>query len=99
MSNPIIDEDGNKFWYANGKLHRIGEPAVEYADGIKVWYVNGFRHRLDGPAVEYRSGHKEWWVNDKYLSSPLGLLKHGANLEDIAEYFTPREIAQIKLDK
>ena len=99
MSNPRIDKDGNKRWYANGELHRLDGPAYEGYNGIKTWYVNGKPHRLDGPACEWASGNKEWFVNGKYLSGPLDLLKHGAKLEDLAEYLTPREIAQIKLDK
>ena len=120
MPNPQIDKDGNKFWYVNGKPHRIDGPAVENAngnktwyihgklhriddgpafeqrDGYKAWYVNGERHRLDGPAVEYANGDKDWWVNDVILDSPLDLLEHGARLEDIAEYLTPREIAKCR---
>jgi len=122
MSNPEIDEDGNKFWCVNGKPHRIDGPAVEFANGNKYWYANGNLHRLDGPAVEGRYGTKEWWVNGerhrldgpaieytsetkrwyvngKELSGPLYLLKHGAKIEDIAEYLTPREIALCRIQK
>ena len=123
MSNPQIDEYGDKqwrndkgllhridgpacefangtnYWYVNGKQHHLDGPAMEWSDGEKRWYVNGKRHRLDGPAVEYVDGDKSWYVDDKQLSGPLELLEHGAKLEDIAEYLTPREIAKIKLDK
>jgi len=37
----IKDEDGNKRWYKEGKLHRLDGPAVEYANGTKRWYKNG----------------------------------------------------------
>ena len=36
----IVDKNGNKWWYLNGKLHRENGPAIEYADGTKVWYLN-----------------------------------------------------------
>ena len=96
MRNPVIDEDGDEYWYANGEYHRLDGPAVEYTNGYKSWYVNGERHRLDGPAIEFASGTKFWFVGDEKLSGPLDLLKHGAKLEDIAEYLTPREIAQCR---
>ena len=94
MSNLQIDKHGHKYWYANGKRHRLDGPALEYADGTKFWFVNDKIHRLDGPAVEYANGTKEWWANDKYLSGPLDLLKHGANWKDLVEWLTPREIAK-----
>jgi hypothetical protein len=39
----IVQDDGDKEWYLNGKLHREDGPAVEYSSGTKVWYLNGFR--------------------------------------------------------
>ena len=36
-----VDDNGNKFWYTNGKRHREDGPAIEYADGTKYWYING----------------------------------------------------------
>ncbi len=36
-----VDDDGNKYWLFNNKLHREDGPAVEYADGTKQWYLNG----------------------------------------------------------
>ena len=84
---------GDKYWCVDGKRHRLDGPAIEYTNGYKAWYFNGELHRLDGPAVEYTDGHKEWWVNDVFLDNPLDILKHGAKLENIAEYLTPREIA------
>lgn len=32
---------GNKWWFLNGKLHRIDGPAIEYKNGDKLWYLNG----------------------------------------------------------
>jgi len=58
-----VDDDGNKYWLLNNKLHREDGPAVEYSDGTKRWYLNGERHRTDGPAIEYADGSKEWYLN------------------------------------
>ena len=66
-----VDAEGNKFWrLPNGKLYRIGGPAVENANGDKLWYVNDKLHREDGPAVEYANGDKEWYVNGKRYDTP-----------------------------
>jgi len=56
---------GNKEWHLNGKFHREGGPAIEYANGDKEWWRMGKCHRLDGPAVEHSDGGKEWWLNGK----------------------------------
>ena len=63
MTNPIIDEYGNKWWYKNGQLHRDDGPAYEGISGAKDWYYNGKTHREDGPAVEMKNGIKRWYVN------------------------------------
>ena len=36
-----VTQEGTKFWYLNGELHREDGPAVEYEDGTKKWYLNG----------------------------------------------------------
>jgi len=59
------DEYGNKYWYLNGKLHRVDGPAIELADGDKYWYLNDKRHREDGPAIERANGDKFWYLNGK----------------------------------
>ncbi len=33
--------NGDKVWYQNDKLHRLGGPAIEYASGYKAWYIEG----------------------------------------------------------
>ena len=67
QSTMTVDKFGTKVWrLPNGKLHRIGGPAVENADGDRWWYVNGKLHRVDGPAAEWANGTKSWWVNDQY---------------------------------
>ena len=59
----LINKNGDKHWYLNGKLHREGGPAVEYIDGTKCWYLNGKLHREDGPAIEYANGGEEWYIH------------------------------------
>ena len=56
--------NGDKFWYLNGKQHRVDGPAIEYDDGYKAWYLNGKYHRVDGPAIELVDGSKDWYLND-----------------------------------
>ena len=63
-----VNDNGDKEWYQNNKLHRTDGPAIEYADGDKSWYVDGKPHRVDGPAVEWASGRKEWWLDGKFLT-------------------------------
>ena len=36
-----IDDNGDKCWYRNGKLHHEDGPAVEWADGTRFWYLDG----------------------------------------------------------
>jgi hypothetical protein len=60
-----VEDNGDKFWYQNGKFHRLDGPAVEYADGHKTWYQYGKYHRLDGPAIEGANGYKVWHQNGK----------------------------------
>ena len=60
-----VCDNGDRFWYLNGKFHREDGPAFEYANGDKIWYMNGVRHREDGPAFEYANGDKEWFLNGK----------------------------------
>ena len=33
-----VYDDGDKWWYLNGKRHREDGPAFEGADGEKWWY-------------------------------------------------------------
>lgn len=64
----IIDSNGNKYWYKNDKIHRIGGPAIEYTSSTKWWFMNGKLHREDGPAIEYVTGHKSWYLDNKNIS-------------------------------
>ena len=60
-----VCDNGDRFWFLNGKLHREDGPAIEFISGDKHWYLNGEFHREDGPAVEYVSGTKHWFLNGK----------------------------------
>jgi hypothetical protein len=61
---PAIECKNEKYWYQNGKLHRINGAAIECSNGYKSWYQNGLQHRIGGPAIEYADGDKEWWQNN-----------------------------------
>jgi hypothetical protein len=70
-----VQDDGSKFWYLNGNLHREDGPAAECANGSKFWYLNGKRHREDGPAIEYADGTKCWFLNGVELTEAEFLVK------------------------
>ena len=59
-----VFDNGNRYWYLNGQLHREDGAAIEYAYGSRCWYLNGELHREDGPACEFTYGTREWWLND-----------------------------------
>ena len=63
-----VCDNGDRFWFLNGELHREDGPAVEYHNGSKEWYKNSLLHREDGPAIEWANGGKEWYINGKYLT-------------------------------
>lgn len=65
----IIDPIGSKYWFLNGKQHRIDGPAIEWSDGSKFWYLNDKLHRTDGPASEYANGSKEWYIYGKCITT------------------------------
>ena len=55
-------------YYLNGRLHRIGGPAIEYPEGYKEWIQEGRLHRLDGSAIEYISGRTAYYVKGQCYS-------------------------------
>ena len=66
MKNGLhIDENGDKHWYLDDKLHREDGPAQEWFNGNKCWYINDKLHREDGPAVELANGNYRWFLNGK----------------------------------
>ena len=58
-----VDDNGDRYWWLNGKRHREDGPAVECANGMRCWYLNGKRHREDGPACEYANSNRYWYLN------------------------------------
>ena len=38
--------NGNKYWYLNGRLHREGGPAIEYANGTKKWFYQDIEYKV-----------------------------------------------------
>lgn len=64
----LVDEYGTKWWYLNGKYHRVNGPAIEWANGSTEWYFNDRRHRVNGPAIEYVNGDKYWYLYNKEYS-------------------------------
>ena len=40
----IAENNGNKVWYKNCKLHREDGPACEYSNGSKFWFLNGIEY-------------------------------------------------------
>ena len=56
-----VDSDGTvRYYNAQGKIHRVHGPAVEYSDGSRAWWQNDRRHRIDGPAIEHPDGYRAW---------------------------------------
>ena len=62
-----VNDNKDKLWYLNDKLHREDGPAIEYADGYKYWFLNDKLHRVDGPAIECDDGRREWYLNGELL--------------------------------
>ena len=60
-----VYDNGDKWWYLNGKRHREDGPAIERASGGKAFYLNGKVHREGGPAVEWADGEKEWYLDNR----------------------------------
>lgn len=57
---PALIQDDSTSWYLNGKLHRIGAPAVEYENGNVEWWLQGVKHRVNGPAI-INDQSEQWW--------------------------------------
>jgi hypothetical protein len=77
-----VFDDGSRYWYLNGQLHREDGPAVEYVSGTLHWYLNGKSHREDGPAFEYADGDRYWYLNGvKYTEEEF--LKKTAKVKEL----------------
>jgi len=61
-----INEEGDKEWRVDGKLHREDGPAIKYRNGAESWYKDGILHRKNGPALTYNNDDdKEWYYDGK----------------------------------
>ena len=65
--------NGTIIYRENGKLHRVGKPAIIRADGTKYWFENGRAHRTDGPAIfrdgpPGKKGIKRWYLDNNKIS-------------------------------
>jgi hypothetical protein len=56
----IVYENGNKFWYKNGKWNS----KESYVKQVDNWLIKGVLHREDGPAVKWPDGRDEWWLDN-----------------------------------
>ena len=67
----INKDHTKKTWYDNGKIHRIGAPAIEVWWGTnnelvyQEYYVENIRHREDGPAIIHPSGTEIYYIDGK----------------------------------
>ena len=95
-----VTEDLTQCRNAQGQLHRLDGPAVEWADGSKAWWQNNRRHRLDGPAREWADGTNEWWQNGVKMTEKEFLAKTQSKeltMDEIAARFgIPVEQLKIK---
>lgn len=66
LCNGEFEKNGNKYYFANGQLHKDDGPAIELVNGTKIWYKNG-KLREDEYSIEYLDGTKEW-RKCKYIS-------------------------------
>ena len=61
------DEDGRRYYDQQGRLHRIGGPAVDLK-GYKAYYKHGLLHNLDGPAAISHTDRKAWYIDGENLT-------------------------------
>jgi hypothetical protein len=59
----VENNNGDKYWYLKGMLHRVDGPAEEWAGGSKQWWLNG----------EYMTEEKHT-KRTAYLRTTLGKL-------------------------
>jgi hypothetical protein len=54
-------------WYKDGKLHRVGGPALQHKDTFH-WYYEDKLHNLEGPAVIDPAGPFQYWIHGQRMS-------------------------------
>lgn len=64
---PAVEKpDGTKWWFINGKHHRLDGPAEEYSSGERYWWVNG-------EFTAYNQEKFEEWKREHNITSNLKL--------------------------
>ena len=63
-----VYKNGDECWNQDGRLHRLGGPAIKCTNGTEHWYQNGKLHRMDGPAIECADGRKRRCIRGKEYS-------------------------------
>jgi hypothetical protein len=58
----VIYADGREQYWVDGKLHRIGAPAIIEHHCV-VYCKNGLQHREDGPSLIFNDGYEEFWID------------------------------------
>lgn len=81
-----IFENGTIEWRQNGKLNRVGGPAVEGYDGYQAYYKNDMHHRLDGPAIIYADGREAYYINGQQLTKRQFEVETGSFTGSIFEF-------------
>lgn len=71
-SGKFIDSTGISCWYQNGKMHRVGLPAIMHINGRISWVENGKKHRIGLPATITAGGDQLWHV-DGVPTSPAAV--------------------------
>jgi len=66
------------YYDVDGKLHRLGGPAIVGRYGDKQWYMHGKRHRRSGPALIEGNGTKRWFWMGKEIDEVSHFIKRGA---------------------
>ena len=66
LKNGLVQGDnGNQYWYKDGKYHRDDGPAVVMPGDGEYWYKDGKQHRDGAPAVLRETGDKIWMINGR----------------------------------
>ncbi len=61
------DNNGDKLWFLNGKLHREDGPAVELANGDKSWYLDGYKYTKEDWEKEVARPNKSSSLDGKLV--------------------------------
>lgn len=67
IKGPAHIEDGDAFWYKDGKLHNTDGPAVRYKDGKEKWFING----VEIKSTELDDAVSKLWKLKEQLSKNL----------------------------